>query len=195
VPQGTLLRTPGDKVGGGLAVAGGTVYAFFQDGNQVVVSLTETYNGPRLRSGRDNGFPILSVLIGGSTSLGTSDRPGKYGSLAVDTDNNRLYFARHNQDAQSTEAPISVFTFSQFGSNPNQAPEKGTLGTTDLNNLRVLAHPGKKDWLAALDSAGGESPTSVIRLFKNPSRSAPQIKSRTLDATVKLKGIALDGNA
>jgi len=189
VPSGTLLRAPGDKIGTGLAVGSGTVYAYFQDGNQVVVSLTETYNGARLRAGNANGFQNQNVLIGGNARL------GKYGSLAVDTGNNRLYFARHNQDAQSTEAPISVFTFGQFGSNPNQAPEKGTLGTADLNNLRVLAHPGNKDWLAALDSASGEAPTNVIRLFKNPSQTVPQLKSRTLGATVKLKGIALDGNA
>ncbi len=188
VTPGNKISVPGDKLGTGLAAGSGGVYAFFKDGNQVQVS-TETFNGPRLRSGGSNGFGASNVLIGGNTKL------ERYGSLALDTGNNRLYVARHNQDASSSEAPISVFTFGQFGSNPNQAPDKGTLGTASLNNLRVLAHPGNKDWLAALDATSGEAPTNLLRLFKNPSQSGSVVKTFTLGATVKLKGIALDGSA
>ncbi len=187
VSPGNKIGVSGDKGGTGLAAAAGSVYAFFRDGNQIQVS-TDTYNGPRLRAGNRGGFNASSVLIGAATGLAS------YGSLAIDTGNNRLYVARHNQDTSASTPPISVFTFGQFGSNPNQAPDKGTLGTPALNSLRVLAHPGTKDWLGALDSLSGEAPTNVIRLFRNPSQN-PTIKSFTLGAGVKLKGLALDGNA
>ncbi len=188
VTQPTRIGASGDKAGTGLAAAGGAVYAFFNEGNQIQFS-TETFSGPRLRSGTSVGFPAGNVLIGGNTRL------FRYGSLALDTSNNRIYVASHNQDASQSGAPISVFTFGQFGSNPNQAPDRGTLGTPSMNAIRVLAHPGNKDWLAALDSLSGEAPTNVIRLFKGPSGSSLQVKIFTLGAAVKLKGVALDGNA
>jgi hypothetical protein len=188
VTQPSKIGISGDKAGTGLAAAGGSVFAFFNEGNQIQFS-TETFSGPRLRSGSASGFAPGSVLIGSSTRL------YRYGSLALDTSNNRIYFAAHNQDTGLSGAPISVFTFGQFGSNPNQAPDRGTLGTPSMNAIRVLAHPGNKDWLAALDSLSGEAPTNVIRLFKGPSGSSMTVKAFTLDAAVKLKGVALDGNA
>lgn len=188
VTQPTRISVSGDKAGSGLAAAGGAVYAFFNEGNQVQFS-TETYSGPRLRNGSSSGFSAGNVLIGGSTRL------FRYGSLALDTSNNRIYVAAHNQDANQSGPPISVFTFGQFGSNPNQAPDRGTLGTPSMNALRLLAHPGNKDWLAALESLSGEAPTNVLRIFKGPSGSAPEIKIYTLGTGVKLKGAALDGNA
>lgn len=188
VSPGAKISVQGDKGGTGLAAAGGSVYAFFKDGNQVQFS-TETFSGARLRSGSSSGFGASSVLIGSNTKLGV------YGSLALDTGNNRIYAARHNQDAASAEPPINIFTFGQFGSNPNRAPDKGTLGTAALNNLRVLAHPGNKDWLAALDATGGDTPANILRLFKNPSQTGSTVKTFTLGATVRLKGVALDGSA
>lgn len=188
VSTASKLSVQGDKGGTGLAAGGGALFAFFKDGSQVQFS-TEIYNGARLRSGGANGFTATNVLIGGNAKLGI------YGSLALDTSNNRLYFARHNQDAVSSEAPINVFTFGQFGSNPNQAPDKGTLGTAALNNLRVLAHPGNKDWLVALDATTSEAPTNFLRIFKNPSQTGSTVKTYTLGTGVKLKGIALDGSA
>jgi hypothetical protein len=189
--EGTTVTPPqtisvsGDKAGTGLAAGGGALYAFFANGSTVQDG-TETRNGARLRKGSANAFQ--SLLVGPATGLAI------HGSLALDTSNNRIYVARHNQASSASGPPISVFTPSQFGLTVNQAPDKGTLGSASLNEIRVLAHPGSKDWLAVLDMSA-DAPVNRLTLLKGASGATPSVKTHTLGTGVKLKGVALDGNA
>lgn len=180
------LTVSGDKECTGVAAgSGGQVFAYFNSGNAIGF---DQVIGPRLRKGTSAGFASgASVLIGTNTML------GKYGSLALDSGNNLVFLARHNVDSSSSANPVQAYSLGHLsGTDYNQAPDF-TLGTAaDQGSLRVLAHPGNKEWLAALNSSG-ESPGNVIHIWKLPrdSKSVAKIKNIT---SALIKGIAFDGN-
>jgi len=179
------LTLSGDTGGTGVAASGGTLYAFMQDGGTVGI---DALTGPRLRKGTANAFDPTQVILGKATTLGI------YGSLALDTGNNYLFAARHNTDAASTDPPILAFRTSQFGVTYNQAPSL-TLGThADLPDLRVLSHPGTKDWLLGL-RGNGTVGYNTIYIWKSPLGGTAAKNVLVTPTTAVLKGVAVDGNA
>ena len=125
--------------------------------------------------------------------MGTNTTLGKYGTLALDSGNNLLFVARHNVDASTSGIPVLAFSIGKFnGGGFNQAPDF-TLGTAaDQGSIRVLAHPGNKEWLAALNSSG-EMPANVIHIWKLPRDSGSVAKIKNITSAL-FKGIAFDGN-
>ncbi len=182
----TPLKVSGDKDCTGVAAGlGGQVFAYSNTGNAIGI---DQINGPRLRKGTSTGFSSdNSVLVGANTAL------GKYGTLALDSGNNLIFVARHNIDSSSSGIPVLAFSIGKFnGGGFNQLPDF-TLGTnTDQGSLRVLAHPGNKEWLAALNSSG-ESPSNVIHIWKLPRDPKPVVKIKNI-TSAQIKGIAFDGN-
>jgi len=180
------LQMTGDSGGTGVAAASGSVYAFFKDGNSV--GILDPLTGPRLRKGTASAFDPLQVILGDTTALGI------HGSLALDTANGYLFVARHNTDAASTAAPIQVFRTGQFGLSYNQAPTTTLGSATDQPDLRVLSHPGTKDWLLGL-KGNGSTGYGTLLIWKSPlGGTAP--KSITVSpAGAVLKGVVADGNA
>jgi hypothetical protein len=179
------LQTSGDSGGTGVAAGSGIVYAYFQDGNPVG---PDVLTGPRLRSGTQGGFIASNVIVGGLTAL------GKYGSLALDTGNGYLYVARHNADSGSTAAPVEVFRTGQFGMAYNQAPAFTLGSATAQSDLRVIAHPGTKDWLVGLRGQGTTGYPALI-LWKSPlGGTDAKVQTVSPSATV-FRGVAMDGNA
>lgn len=182
----TTITVSNDKGCTGVAAGlGGQVFAYFDSGD--AISIDQIF-GPRLRKGTSTGFSAsTSVLIGTNTAL------AKYGTLALDSGNNILFVARHNVDSAASGAPLLAFSIGKFnGGGYNQAPDF-TLGNAgDQSNVRVLSHPGNKEWLAALTSSG-ETPTNQIQLWKLPRDPATVVKTKSIGATT-LKGIAFDGN-
>ena len=184
--QLTSIKVPGDKDCTGVAAGlGGQVFAYFNSGNAIGF---DQVIGPRLRKGSSAGFSSdASVLIGTNTML------GKYGSLALDKANALVFLARHNVDSAASTNPVQAYSIGHLsGTDYNQAPDF-TLGTnTDQGSLRVLAHPGNKEWLAALNSSG-ESPSNVIHIWKLPRDPKPVVKIKNI-TSAQIKGIAFDGN-
>jgi hypothetical protein len=182
------LQMTGDAGGTGVAASSGSVYAFMADGNPVPIVGSSSLTGPRLRKGTTSGFDPQQVILGSHTNLGI------YGSLALDTANGFLYCARHATDAPGAAAPIQVFRTGQFGSSPDQT-SAFTVGTaTDQPDLRVLTHPGTKDWLVGLRGQGTVGFPTLI-LWKSPlGGTASKVLSVGSAATV-LRGVAVDGNA
>ncbi|HJW73894.1 MAG TPA: hypothetical protein VJ486_13805 [Geothrix sp.] len=189
IPLGTPLQMTGDKGGTGVAASGGIVYAYMDDGDSVVGPLGEQFTGSRLRKGSTSAFDPTLVMLGDKTGL------HKYGSLALDTAGGRLFVGVHNTDASVTTAPIQVFQTGQFGTGGyNQAPTLGAIGSpTDQATLRVLSHAGTKDWLAGLRGQGSAGYPTVL-LWKSPL-GGTAAKVISLDSSVVIKGVALDGNA
>ena len=187
VPATNLLKVSGDKACTGVAAGlGGQVFGYFNSGNAIGI---DQISGPRLRKGTSSGFSSdASVLVGSNTSLGL------YGTLALDSGNNLVFLARHNIDSSSTSAPVKAFSIGKFnGGGFNQAPDF-TLGTNSAQgNLRVLAHPGNKEWLAALTSSS-EAATNVIHIWKLPRDPTMVAKTRTISTASSIRGIAFDGN-
>lgn len=178
------LQMSGDSGGTGVAAGSGVVYAFYKDGGTVG---TDALTGPRLRKGTSVSFDASQVILGSSTTLGI------YGSLALDTGNNYLFVARHNTDAASTAAPIQAFRTGQFGLAYNQAPSL-TVGTAaDQPDLRVLSHPGTKDWLVGL-RGNGTTGYNTILIWKSPL-GGTAAKTATAATGSVFKGVAVDGNA
>lgn len=175
----------GDLACTGVAAGLGQVFAYFDSGSGVG---PDAITGPRLRKGSSSGFSSFSsALVGSSTGL------GKYGSLALDSGNNVLFVARHNTDSSGAGNPVMAFGTGLFSGAFNQAPDF-TLGTPDQANLRVLAHPGNKEWLAAVTSSGATA-SNQIYLWKLPrSTPAPVAVIRTVATATSIKGIAFDGN-
>ncbi|MBI1752063.1 MAG: hypothetical protein HY014_11470 [Acidobacteria bacterium] len=178
------LQMSGDSGGTGVAAGSGVVYAFFKDGGTVG---TDALTGPRLRKGSSVSFDASQVILGKLTTLGI------YGSLALDTGNNYLFVARHNTDAASTDAPIQAFRTGQFGLSYNQAPSL-TVGTAaGQPDLRVLSHPGTKDWLVGL-RGNGTTGYNTILIWKSPL-GGTAAKTATAASGSVFKGLAVDGNA
>lgn len=182
------IGMPGDKQGTGVAAWQGSVYAYFGDGNSVISADLTQYNGPRLRKGDHSGFITASSIF---PLIGSSTLMGNYGALAFDSGNNRLYMARHLTDAAESGAPILVFPLGLFTVGLNQPPDKTLGATAGYDNLRILAHGGNKDWLAAGTSTSG-APGTRIYLWRNPMTAAtPQ----TIDLTgTAIRGLAFDGS-
>jgi hypothetical protein len=184
--QLTPITVSGDKDCTGVAAGlGGQLFSYFNTGNAIGI---DQINGPRLRKGSASGFASdNSVLVGTNTGL------GKYGSLALDSGNNLLFVARHNVDAAASGIPVMAFSVGKFnGGGFNQAPDF-TLGTAaDQGSIRVLSHPGNKEWLAALTSSG-ESPVGAIHIWKLPRDTGSVAKIKNITAAL-FKGIAFDGN-
>ena len=179
------LQTSGDSGGTGVAAGAGSVYAYFQDGNPVG---PDVLTGPRLRSGTQGGFTASSVILGGLTGL------GEYGSLALDTGNSYLYVARHNTDSGSTAPPVEVFRTGQFGMTYNQAPAFTLGSATAQPDLRVLAHPGTKDWLVGLRGQGTTGYPTLI-LWKSPLGGTDAKVLAVSPSTTVFRGVAMDGDA
>ena len=179
------LQASGDTGGTGVAAGQGAVYGYVQDGNPVG---PDSLTGPRLRKGTASAFMASSVILGSTTGL------GKYGSLALDTANGNLYVARHNTDSGGTGAPVEVFQTGQFGLAYNQAPTQTLGSAADQPDLRVIAHPGTKDWLVGLRGAGATGYPSLI-LWKSPLGGTAAKVVTVSPSTTTFLGVALDGNA
>ncbi len=181
------LQVSGDSGGTGVAAASGVVYAFLQDGGPVGL---DAWTGPRLRQGTSGAFPAdgSKVIIGNNTGLGI------YGALALDTGDGYLFAARHNVDSGGAAQPIQVFTTGQFNSGINATPYKTLGSATDQSSLRVISHPGNKDWLVGLL---GEGPVgySTIVLWTTPWGGTAAVSVTGAPAGSVLKGLAVDGNA
>lgn len=186
IPATSTITVAGDTACTGVAAGlTGQVFAYFQSGDGIGI---DSISGPRLRKGTSGGFAKdTSVLVGANTTL------GKYGTLALDSGNLLLFVARHDVDSSASVMPVQAFEIGQFnGGAFNQAP-KFTLGTVaDQGSLRVLAHPGNKEWLAALTSSG-EQAANVIHIWKLPRDSGSVAKIKNITAA-SFKGIAFDGN-
>ncbi len=180
------VTVSGDKQGYGVAAWLGAVYATFQDGNAVIGGDLTQYTGPRLRKGSSGGFQSnANVIVGSSKTL-----LKRYGVLAYDSGNDRVFVASHLSDTGTTGAPILIFKPGQFSPGLDQAPDK-TLGDATLNNLRILAHAGNKDWLAA-GTSSGESPSNLVYLWRNPT-TATTPRSISLGNAL-VRGLAFDGS-
>lgn len=187
VPRQLVTLTPGDKTGSGMAAGGGYLYGYFNEGNRL--DIANSWVGPRLRRGDATSFPLYGSVLGGDESL-----LGLYGSMALDTGNKVLYFARHNDDSNvsGTPAPLLAFSVGQFTTGaPNQAPDRVFGSGTALHNIRVLAHAGNRDWLGALTSVS-DNPVNVFWLWKAPSGGSAPVKLTLPGAGIK--GLAFDGN-
>jgi hypothetical protein len=180
------IEASGDTQGTGVAAWQGNVYAYFGGGNSVISADLTQYTGPRLRVGNSSGFGMTTLypIIGANTLL------SNYGCLAFDTGNNQLYLARHLNDAAVSGPPIVVFPLGQFTSGLNQAPQSSLGSGAGYNNLRLLAHGGNKDWLAAATSDSG-LPGNIIYLWQHPL-TAPTPRTITLGGTA-IRGLAFDG--
>jgi hypothetical protein len=188
---GTTVGSPsllvsGDSGGTGVAAASGVVYAFMQNGSPVGI---DAWTGPRLRKGTAAGFPLngSQVIIGTNTGLGL------YGALALDTGDGYLFVARHNTDSAGTAQPIQVFTTGQFSSGLNATPYKTLGSAVSQPSLRVISHPGTKDWLVGL-SGEGTTGSNTIFLWKVPTGGTDAV-TVTAPSGAVLKGVAVDGNA
>ena len=179
------LQMSSDTGGTGVAAASGAVYAFMLDGGTVGI---DALTGPRLRKGTASGFVTTNVILGSLTTL------GKYGSLALDTGNGYLFVARHNTDTASTATPIQVFRTGQFGLSYNQAPFSTLGSAADQADLRVLSHPGTKDWLVGL-RGNGTTGYNTIYIWKAPLSGTAAKAITVTPAGAVVKGVAVDGNA
>jgi hypothetical protein len=181
------LQVSGDSGGTGVAAASGTVYAFVLNGGPVGL---DAWTGPRLRQGTSSSFPSdgSKVIIGTNTGLGL------YGSLAIDSGDGYLFSARHNTDSGVLGQPIQVFTTGQFNSGINATPYQTLGSATDQPNLRVISHPGNKDWLVGL-LGEGTTGYSTILLWRSPMGGSAAVSLTGVPTGSVLKGLAVDGNA
>lgn len=164
----------------------GGVYAYCDGGTNVKDPLNVSYSGPRLRTG--TGGLSSNVLIGGKTQL------GKYGCLAMDYGNSKLFVGVHNTDATGTTSPILVFSTGTFNMGWNQAPDM-VLTASGLTNLRLITHPGNKDWLVGAEATSGSGAgRNVLWIWQSPLNASSTPTTVTLDSTVKILGLAMDGS-
>lgn len=185
VPVQTVA-VAGDKRGYGVAARLGVLYGSFQDGNPVIGGDLTQYTGPRLRKGASTGFSANSSVVVGTTNT----QMGLYGALAFDSGNEQVFLARHLSDSGGGTKPILVFKPGQFSPGLDVAPDK-TLGDATLNNLRILAHGGNKDWLAAATTSG-ETPANIVYLWRNPLTTTTP-RTITL-GNAQVRGLAFDGS-
>ena len=147
--------------------------------------------GPRIRKGTAAGFDPSSNLTLVSTQ--SPQILGIYGSLAFDTGDGLVFAARHNTDSGITSQPIAIFTTGQFSAGPYQAPNAQLGSAAAQPNLRVIAHPGIKDWLVGLPGQGSTGYNTIF-LWRSPTGGTDAV-AVTAPAGSVLKGLAVDGNA
>ena len=181
----SALQVSGDSGGTGVAAGAGAVYAFMLDGSPVGM---DALTGPRLRKGTSGGFDTAQVIVGNATTL------GKYGSLALDRANGYLFAARHATDSGSSAPPVLAFRTGQFGLSYNQAPATTLGSATDQPDLRVLSHPGTKDWLVGLRGQGTVA-FGTLHLWKSPLSGAAAKTFTVSPSGSVIRGVAIDGNA
>jgi hypothetical protein len=175
-----------DTGGTGVAAANGVVYGFMANGGPVGLN---SVTGPRIRKGTGSAFDPNSNL----TIVGDQSDLGIYGSLAFDTGDGLVFAARHNTDSGTSKPPIDVFTTGQFSQGPYQAPNAQLGSATNQSTLRVISHPGIKDWLVGL-SGSGTTGSNTIYLWKSPTGGTDAVPVQAPVGSV-LKGLAVDGNA
>jgi hypothetical protein len=190
VSNGGSENNRGDRGGTGVAAHNGTVYAFF-DGGSNINNFGISYAGPRLRKGTSSAFlPQTSLVIGEASNNRT--QLAKYGSLATDLEGH-VYLARHLADSSlGTANAVLFFRSGQFfvaGVN-NEPPDKSFAA---INNLRVISHGIRKDWLVGALS-NGDAGTDAIWLWI-VSRGVPS-SSRLINigSGASIRGLALDGS-
>ncbi len=180
------LGISGDTGGTGVAAANGVVYGFMANGGPVGVN---SYTGPRIRQGTATAFDPNSSL----TILGSQSLLGIYGSLAFDTGDSLVFAARHNTDSGTTVQPVDAFATGQFNEGPYQVPNHQLGSATLQPTLRVISHPGIKDWLVGLPGEGTTGSNTVF-LWKSPLGGTDAV-SVTAPSGAVLMGLAVDGNA
>jgi hypothetical protein len=180
------LLIGGDTGGTGVSAANGVVYAFMANGGPVGI---DSVTGPRIRKGAASAFDPNSnqVIVGDQSLLGI------YGSLAYDTGDTVVFAARHNTDSGGTTPPIDVFTTGQFNGGPYQAPNTQLGSAANQPSLRVISHPGTKDWLVGLQGQGTTG-YNLIYVWKAPLGGTDAVKVIAPAGSV-LMGLAVDGNA
>jgi hypothetical protein len=180
------LQVSGDTGGTGVAAANGVVYGFMANGGPVGLN---SVTGPRIRKGTSSAFNTGSnlVIVGGQSFLGI------YGSLAYDAGDSLVFAARHNTDSATTQPPIDVFTTGQFSQGPYQAPNAQLGSAANQPSLRVISHPGIKDWLVGLQGQGTTGYNTIF-LWKAPMGGTDAVVV-TAPAGSVLMGLAVDGNA
>ena len=183
------LQIGGDTGGTGVAAANGVVYGFMANGGPVGLN---SLTGPRIRKGTASAFDPNSNLTLISTQS-PQQILGIYGSLAYDTGDSLVFVARHNTDAASTLPPIDVFTTGQFSGGPYQAPNMQLGSAANQPSLRVISHPGTKDWLVGLQGQGTTGYNTIF-LWKAPLGGTDAVVV-TAPAGSVLMGLAVDGNA
>lgn len=190
--QKLVVSGGGDSGGMGVAFgSGGTVYGYFTGGKTIYQGGT-SYTGPRLRSGSTSGFPLdQQVIVGPNTHLGSA---ATLGSLAMDTDLNRLYvLSRQNPAGTSTDPALLVFRAGTFNPGFNTSPD-ATLGTLgEQPDLQLIVHGGSRDWLLGVTGAKLGAPSAVAYLWKAPSQGGAP-KTLDLSSVVdSLRGAAIVG--
>jgi hypothetical protein len=187
-------RVSGDKGGTGVTARDGAVYAYFDDGGIVTDPVSRvSYAGPRLRKGTPSSFPggTGSLIIGESSSSANKTLLAKYGCLAIDMDTN-VYLARHLADSGTSGNSILFYSRGgQFAGNQglNGAPNR-TFAT--VNNLRVIAHAVKKDWLAGAVSVA-DAGRDTLWMWQDVSLApSPPSRQTFLGSGISIRGLALD---
>ena len=173
----------GDKGCIGVAAGSGSVYAYFQSGNAITQGGVTYAAADRLRKGTSAGFDPYDNLILGKTD-NTRTLLAPYGCLAFDSDDSLLYAACQNGSA----TPLIAFRSNAFSSASvvEAAPDLLLGGPS---GLRIIAHAGRKDWLAGA-SAGG----SDLWLWKGPSGGTDAHLAIPLTG-ITIGGLALDGTS
>nr|WP_320132686.1 hypothetical protein [uncultured Holophaga sp.] len=180
----TTMDVSGDKYGYGVAVGGSSrVFAYFNTGSTVTDSNSTTHTGARLRLGTASGG-FSSVIVGTSNT-----KLAQYGLLGADSLNGIVYSCR-----LATSNPVIAFKNSKFSTGYDVAPSF-TLPNSSTTPLyvRVLAHPGNKDWLvgSGSTSSGG---ADYLSLWMSPSTDT-STEPVIFSYGSTLRGITLDGNA
>lgn len=188
------IKVTGDKAPNqsmGVCFGDNILYASIESGSSYTpLGTSDTYDGYRIRRGTASGFtePVLpnQVIFSAAAPL---DLRG-HGALAYDSGNNRIYFARHLGGTSTTDSPILMYRTGDFGTS-GLKPTPTPLGPSTITQLRVLAHPGNKDWLAgALSEA--DSPTNRMVIWKNPGGGTDPVT--VVYGTSAIRGLAMDGN-
>ena len=189
------VLNPNTSDSGVAGVAAGqrtAVYGFFSGGSAVTPGGTSggsNQTGPRIRSGP--GYFANFVVVGANTSLLDPSSTTTYGSLGYDSLDGELYVSR--QSSSTTLPAVLVFSNAQIsGLIVNPAPSRA-LGekASDLPLLRIIAHPGTKDWLAGANTDSTLlKGTNTLLLWKNPSQGGLS-SALLLDPGVQIGGMAL----
>lgn len=89
--------------------------------------------------------------------------------------------------------PVDAFATGQFNEGPYQVPNHQLGSATLQPTLRVISHPGIKDWLVGLPGEGTTGSNTVF-LWKSPLGGTDAV-SVTAPSGAVLMGLAVDGNA